>query len=245
MVTWLEYLLPIVSGFPWIAAGAGCAMNLQQAEAVARRTIHRIEDEIANAITHGVGLLLSLVGAVVLLVFAVSGGSSWQIVGYSIYGATLVILYAASTAYHCVQHPRAKEILRVVDHACIFLLIAGTYTPFTLTALRGAWGWLLLLLIWMSALAGITCKLVSARRGLSESALPYVATGWLALVAVKPIVQAIPLSGLLWLLAGGVSYTAGTIFYKLDGRRFFHAIWHVFVLAGSIFHYCAVVFHAI
>lgn len=219
-------------------------MDLKRAETITRQAIHRLEDEIANAITHGLGLALSIVGAAALLILAARGGTAWNLVGCSVYGGSLVFLYAASTLYHCVQHPQAKAVLRVVDHACIFLLIAGTYTPFTLTALRGTWGWTLLALVWSCALTGIVCKLLSTKRGLSESAIPYILTGWIALVAIKPIMHALPTGGLVCLVAGGVSYTAGTVFYRLDARRFFHAIWHVFVIAGSALHYCAVLFYA-
>ena len=206
--------------------------------------IYRVEDEIASAVTHGIGLALSIVGLIALTVLAAQSGTVWQIVGASIYGASLVVLYAASTVYHCARGYRTRAILRVVDHACIFLLIAGTYTPFTLTALRGPWGWTLLALVWTFALAGIGHKLYSARRGLTESAIPYIIMGWLAIIAIKPLIASVSLSGLAWLLAGGLCYTFGTLFYRCEGRRYFHAIWHVFVLAGSAFHFCAVLFHA-
>lgn len=219
-------------------------VELPHVDPATLRKIYRLEDEIASAITHGLGLALSIVALFVLVLIAAAEGTVWHVVGCSVYGGSLVALYLASTLYHLVWHPRWKAALRVVDHACIFLLIAGTYTPFTLTALRGAWGWSLLALVWTFALAGITYKLIRARHGLPESAMPYILLGWLALIAAKPLVESIPLAGLLWLLGGGLAYTLGTIFYSLDGRRFFHAIWHLFVMAGSALHFCAVLYYA-
>jgi hemolysin III len=218
-------------------------LELPHIEPATLRKLYRLEDEVASAITHGLGLALSIVALCVLLAIAVNEGTVWHVVGCSIYGGSLVALYLASTLYHSVWHRRCKAALRVIDHACIFLLIAGTYTPFTLTALRGAWGYLLLVLVWTFALVGIMYKLLRARSGLPESAIPYLIMGWLALIAAKPIVETIPVRGLLWLLAGGLAYTLGTIFYNLDGRRFYHAIWHLFVLAGSALHFCAVLFY--
>lgn len=218
-------------------------IEIPRVEPATLRKIYRLEDEIANAVTHGLGLVLSIVGLCVLVALAMKEGTVWHVVGCSIYGGSLVALYLASTVYHCVWHERSKAVLRVIDHACIFLLIAGTYTPFTLTVLRGGWGWLLLALVWTFALGGIAYKLIRARHGLPESAVPYIIMGWLALVAIKPIIEQVPPGGLVWLLAGGLAYTAGTIFYNLDGRRFYHAIWHLFVLAGSAFHFCAVLFY--
>lgn len=206
--------------------------------------LYRFEDEIANSITHGVGLLLAIVGLCVLVTLAAVQGSAWHIVGCSVYGASLVILYGASTIYHWTRSPRAKAVWRVVDHACIFLLIAGSYTPFTLTSLRGVWGWFLLASVWSCAIVGITYKLIAARRKLTESAIPYILTGWLALVAVKPLMESVPFACLMLLMGGGLAYTIGTIFYRLDHRRFFHAIWHVFVMAGSALHFLAVLIYA-
>lgn len=206
--------------------------------------LYRLEDEIANAITHGVGLLLAIVGLCVLVTLAAVRGTAWHVVGCSVYGASLVVLYGASTIYHVKRAPRAKAAWRVVDHACIFLLIAGSYTPFTLTTLRGAWGWSLLAAVWTCAIVGITYKLIAARRQLTESAIPYVLTGWLALVAVKPLMESVPFACLMLLMGGGLAYTIGTVFYKLDHRRFFHAIWHLFVMAGSVLHFVAVLIYA-
>ena len=208
-------------------------------------TLRSVEEEIANVLTHGVGLGLAVAGWCVLLVFAAIEGSAWSIVGCSIYGATLVMLYAASTFYHSVTSPRWKPTLRLCDHVCIFLLIAGTYTPFLLTTLRGPWGWTLLALVWACAIAGILFKLYAAGRFRSVSAMPYLGMGWLALLAVKPMVQLMPVGGIAWLLGGGLFYSAGTLFYRRDHNRFYHAVWHIFVLLGSVCHFCAVFFYAI
>ena len=199
-----------------------------------------LSEELANTLTHGLGLLLSLVGVPGLIVMAVRYGDAWHIVSCSVYGVALVLLYAASTIYHCVQCPRWKEILRVVDHACIYLLIAGTYTPFTLVTMGGGWGWTLFGLVWGFAVVGICFKLLWTGRFEVISTVTYVLMGWLALIAIYPIVTEFPLGCVLWILAGGSSYTVGVIFYALDEKPYMHAIWHLFVLAGSACHYIAV-----
>lgn len=204
------------------------------------RTLLAVEEELVNSVTHGVGLALSIVGFYAMLVLGLNQGTAWHVIGFSIYGSSLVLLYAASTLYHSARNPRWKATLRIVDHVCIFLLIAGTYTPFTLTRLRGPWGWMLFVLVWSSAIAGIAFKIRSPRRFHSVSALPYVAMGWLAVLAIKPCLDLIPWHGLVWLVAGGLCYTVGTLFYHADRRPYFHAIWHVFVLGGSTCHYLAV-----
>ena len=197
-------------------------------------------DELANALTHGVGLLLALVGVPTLIVLAATHATVWHVVGVSIYGASLVALYTASTIYHSVQHRAAKRILRIVDHSAIYLLIAGTYTPFMLVNLRGAWGWTLLVLVWTIALFGVAWKLVHVDRHMVISTILYIAMGWLVVIAARPLFRAIPLGGLAWLLAGGLAYTAGVAFFGSSRFRFNHAVWHVFVLAGSTCHYVAI-----
>lgn len=199
-----------------------------------------LSDELANTLTHGLGLVLSLLGAPGLIVMAARYGDVWHVITCSVYGAALVLLYAASTIYHGVQEPRWKEILRVVDHACIYLLIAGTYTPFTLVTMGGGWGWTLFGLVWGFALLGICFKLLWTGRFEVVSTVTYVLMGWIALVAVYPIVTQFPFGCIVWILAGGISYTVGVIFYALDTRPYMHAIWHLFVLAGSACHYVAV-----
>jgi hemolysin III len=198
-------------------------------------------DEIANACTHAIGVALALAGLAVLVTLASVHGSARQIVSYSIYGASLVLLYAVSTAYHGVRAPRAKRVLRTLDHAAIYLLIAGTYTPFALISLRGAWGWSLLGIIWGLAATGVVFKVFFTGRFPITSTVVYLAMGWLALVAVRQLFAHIPPAGLVLLFGGGLCYTLGILFFALDHKRFHHAIWHVFVLAGSVCHFFAVV----
>ena len=200
---------------------------------------HSLE-EIANAITHGIGLLLSIAGFVVLLVLAALRGTAWHIVACSIYGATLICLYAASTLYHAVISPRVKRALRIFDHSAIYLLISGTYTPFLLVSLRGPWGWSLLGVIWGLALAGVLFKFWFVERFAILSTAVYIAMGWLVVIAAKPVITHLSLTAIIWLLAGGLAYTGGVIFFAAKRIPYSHAIWHLFVLAGSICHYFAV-----
>lgn len=215
-------------------------MQVEQPRPTTLRTLWAVEEELVNTITHGVGLALSIAGLYVMLAVAVTHGTRWQIAGCTVYGISLILLYTASTLYHSARDPRWKAALRIVDHVCIFLLIAGTYTPFTLTRLRGPWGWALFTLVWAAAITGIVLKLRSSRSFLSVSALPYIVMGWLALLAVKPCLELIPAVGLFWLVVGGMCYTVGTLFYQADRLPYFHAIWHLFVLAGSGCHFWAV-----
>jgi len=200
---------------------------------------HSLE-EIANAITHGIGLLLSIAGFVVLLVLAALRGTAWHIVACSIYGATLICLYTASTLYHAVISPRVKRALRIFDHSAIYLLISGTYTPFLLVSLRGPWGWSLLGVIWGLALAGVLFKFWFVERFAILSTVVYIAMGWLVVIAAKPVITHLSLTAIIWLLAGGLAYTGGVIFFAAKRIPYSHAIWHLFVLAGSICHYFAV-----
>jgi hemolysin III len=197
-------------------------------------------EEVANSLTHGVGLALSVAGFIVLVVLAAMRGSAWRIVSCTVYGSTLVCLYTASTLYHGTRSRRLKRVLKVCDHSAIYLLIAGTYTPFLLVNLRGSWGWSLLAVIWGLAMAGILFKVWFVEHFPVLSTVVYVLMGWLALVAIKPMLLGVPLSGLLWLLAGGVMYTVGVVFYAWKRVPYNHAIWHGFVLAGSTCHYFAV-----
>ncbi|MGZ4868644.1 MAG: PAQR family membrane homeostasis protein TrhA [Candidatus Angelobacter sp.] len=162
-------------------------------------------DELANALTHGIGLLLVLVAVPVLIVLAATHATVWHIVGVSIYGASLLALYTASTVYHAVQRPPAKRILRILDHSAIYLLIAGTYTPFMLVNLRGAWGWTLLGLVWTIALFGVAWKIVHVEQHVVVSTIVYIAMGWLVVIAARPLFRAVPIAGLAWLLAGGLA----------------------------------------
>src|SRR5205085_8399698 len=193
-------------------------------------------EEIANCVTHGVGLALSLAGLVALVVVACLYGGVWQIVSGSVYGASLVTLSAASTLYHGVRSPRAKRLLQVLDHCCIYLLIAGTYTPFTLVTLRGGWGWTLFGLVWGLSLVGILGRVLLGQKFRVASVLSYIFLGWLCVIAIKPILHVVPLGAIAWIVAGGLAYTAGTIFFACDRIPHNHAIWHLFVLGGSICH---------
>jgi len=201
-------------------------------------------EEAANAITHGVGLVASLAALPVLVVVAATRHDTWHVVGGAIFGASLVTLYAASTLYHAVDRPQAKHRLRLVDHCAIYLLIAGTYTPFTLGVLRGAWGWALLGLIWTLAVSGIAAKTLGGFRYPRVSSLAYLAMGWTCLVAIGPIVSRVPAEGVAWLVAGGLLYSVGMIFYAATRVRYAHAVWHLFVLAGSGCHFLAVLWYA-
>lgn len=211
-----------------------------------RALAHRISaEELANTITHGIGLALSIAGFVVLLVLAALRGSPRHIVSCAIYGATLVCLYAASTLYHGIPSPRRKRALRVFDHCAIYLFIAGTYTPFLLVNLRGGWGWSLLGIVWGLAMAGIVFKFRFVDHFPFLSTVVYLLMGWLAVIALKPLLASVPASGLLWLLAGGMLYTLGVVFYAWKRLPYNHLIWHLFVLAGSTCHYFAVLYSVI
>jgi hemolysin III len=202
-------------------------------------------EELANSITHGIGLVLSIAGFVVLLVFAILRGGALQIVSCAVYGSTLVCVYAASTLYHALPSPRTKRALKIFDHCAIYLLIAGTYTPFTLVTLRGGWGWSLFAIVWALAMAGIVFKFWFIDHFQILSTALYLALGWVALVAMKPLLSSIPAHGIYWLLAGGLLYTVGVAFFAARRLPFGHAIWHVFVIAGSACHYFAVLFYVI
>lgn len=197
-------------------------------------------EELLNTLTHGFGVVASLAAGAVLIVFAALKGDAWRIVGSSVFVATAVALYAASTLYHAARDPGLRARLRLLDHAAIYLLIAGTYTPFTLVSLRGGWGWSLFGVIWALAVAGVVFKVVALGRFPKLSTALYVAMGWLVLVAAVPMLDRLSPATLGWLLAGGLAYTAGTLFYHGDRIRYGHAVWHLFVLAGSACHGVAV-----
>jgi hemolysin III len=205
-------------------------------------TLSRAE-EIANSISHGLGLILALIALPVLVLSAIEIGSPRFTVGVAVFGATMVLLYLASTLYHSVTHQTAKQFFRLFDHSAIFLLIAGSYTPFTLGVLRGAWGWTLLVIIWSLAIAGIILKAVPRTRHSWFCMVLYLAMGWLAIVAVKPIWELVPGPGILLILAGGVAYTGGLAFFAAQKLRYAHFIWHLFVLAGTTCHFFAVLWY--
>ena len=212
----------------------------------AHASVRRVSvgEEIANSITHGVGGLLAIAGLVVLVTLAAMRGSASHVVGSAIFGATMVVLYSSSTLYHAIPAPRAKRVLQHIDHASIFLLIAGTYTPFTLVTLRGPWGWTLFGIVWGLALVGIALQTGSRRHPVLAVAL-YIAMGWVVIVAIRPLLAALPAGGVALLVAGGLSYTAGVVFYAARRLPYHHAIWHAFVLAGTVLHFFAVLLYVI
>jgi hemolysin III len=199
-----------------------------------------VQEELINTLTHAIGVALALAGLAALVTLASLHHSARQLVSYSIYGVTLVLLYGVSTAYHGVRMPRAKRLLRILDHAAIYLLIAGTYTPFALISLRGVWGWSLLGIIWALAATGVVFKVFFIGRFPRTSVAIYLGMGWLALVAARQLFAHLPVDGLILLFTGGFFYTLGVLFFAFDYKRFHHAIWHLFVLAGSICHFFAV-----
>ncbi len=199
-------------------------------------------EEIAHSVTHGIGVVLGIAGLVVLTAYGARYGEIRHIVSGSVFGAMLVILYSASTLYHGLRHPRAKQILRVCDHCSIYLLIAGTYTPFTLVCLQGVWGWSLFSLVWGLTALGIALQFTPLRRIKAVRVVLYLTMGWAAVVAFKPLIASVPTKVLVLLVAGGLAYTSGVVFYLWRRLPYHHAIWHVFVLAGSILHFLAVFF---
>jgi hemolysin III len=202
---------------------------------------YTLGEEIANGITHGIGTGLSIAGLTVLVLLAVLYGDVWRIVSFTIYGSTLVLLYLASTLYHSLQKPGVKRLFQFFDHSAIYLLIAGTYTPFLLISVRGAWGWTLMILIWGLAFLGIGFKALYFDRFQRLSALSYVFMGWLSVIIGRTLFSHIPQTSLIWLAVGGVIYTVGIIFLAWRKIPYGHTIWHLFVLGGSICHYFAVV----
>jgi hemolysin III len=206
---------------------------------------YSVGEEIANSVTHGVGIVLSVAGLAVLTAFASVFGTAWHIASCAIYGVTQILLYTASTLYHSIPLPRAKAVLRFLDHAAIFLLIAGTYTPFALVNLGGPLGWAIFGVVWGLAVTGIALQAILIRHKSILTVLPYVAMGWLAVFAIKPMLESIAPGGLALLLAGGLCYTLGCAFYIWRRLPYHHAIWHVFVMAGSALHFFAVFFYVI
>jgi len=215
------------------------------AAALPRDRAQTLGEEIANSVSHGVALLAVLIAAPFLVVSAAQRGDAAAVVGASIFAATMVLLYSASMLYHAFPPARVKSVFQVLDHSAIYLLIAGTYTPFTLGVLRGPWGWTLFGLVWAMALAGVAVKALAGIRYPRVSTALYLAMGWIALIAIKPMWQLVPGWGLFWLLAGGLAYTLGVIFFVSDSRwRYAHFVWHLFVAAGTACHVVAVFFYA-
>lgn len=204
----------------------------------------RLGDILANAITHGVGAACALAGAVYLIV-ASTRGNAWLVVSCSIYGTTLFLVYLCSTLYHSLVRTRARHVFHVLDHSAIYLLIAGTYTPFMLVGMRGTMGWTLLGVVWGLAAAGVVFKSLAIGRFPAASATVYLLMGWCVVVALRPLLRAVTWHGMLWLGAGGLAYSLGIIFFANDRLHYFHALWHLFVLAGSAAHYVAVLLYVV
>lgn len=194
-------------------------------------------EEIMNVVSHGIGILLSIIGLVILIMTARESGNTWHTVAFSIYGATLILLYLASTLYHGCPEGKAKRILKICDHSAIFLLIAGSYTPLTILVLRGKLGWTLFSIVWFIALAGIIFKIFFIKKFKSLSTILYIAMGWLVIFAIKPLYLALNTQSIVFLVLGGLLYTIGTIFYSSKKLKYNHAIWHLFVLGGSVCHF--------
>lgn len=204
---------------------------------------YSLGEEIANAITHGVGALLSIAALVALIVVAALYGTVWHLVSAIIYGTTLFLLYMASTLYHSITNPKARHVFKVIDHAGIYLLIAGTYTPFALVTIREDGGWWLFAVVWILAAIGVAMEAFWVYRPRWVSVLVYLAMGWLAVFAIKPLMDNLAPQGVWLMVAGGLAYTLGTVFYLLKRVKYMHAVWHLWVLAGSILHFVAVMFY--
>ena len=202
-------------------------------------------EEVFNSATHAIGALLGVAGLVILTVMAAEQGSAIKVVGSVIFGASLIIMYSASAMYHAVRKSHWKRLYKVVDHSSIYIMIAGTYTPVVLVVLAGAWGWSLFGVIWGFAILGLVFKLFLTGKYEFISVTAYICMGWLAIIAIKPLHDHLPLMGFIWLMAGGASYTVGVIFYTLDRWRFAHVAWHLFVLGGSICHFFLIFLYVI
>ena len=203
------------------------------------------EEELANRCTHGIGALVSLIGVVALITLASRQHELYRVVSASIYGVAMVTFYCLSTVYHSVRRPHIRYVFRILDHASIYLMIAGSYTPFALVTLRGAWGWSLFGAVWGFGTLGAVMKIFTTHRLRFIGPILYIALGWIVVIAWKPLSAALPARGLLLLFAGGVAYTVGVIFYLWDRLPYNHAIWHLFVLTGSAFHFCSIYFYVI
>ena len=222
--------------------------NLENERNVLKTQTHSLKtqtlgEEIANSITHGIGAALSIAALVILAVLASKRGDAWQIVSFSIYGATLILLYLSSTLYHGFVDSKIKNIFRILDHSAIYLLIAGTYTPVTLTLMRSAWGWTLFGLAWAMAIGGIIITTLLLDKLKALLVISYVVMGLLVVIAIKPMIQMVPRGMIIWLFIGGACYILGIIFYLWKRLPYHHPIWHLFVLGGSISHFLGILFY--
>lgn len=222
-----------------------CADNAKKSYLRANGRMYTKGEEIANSVSHIVGGLLAIAGIVIAIVFAAMYGDAWGVVSASIYGSMLIIAYTMSSLYHALTHKGAKKVFRIFDHCSIFLLIAGTYTPFTLVTLRGAIGWTLFGIVWASAVLGIVLNSISIEKFQKFSMICYVGMGWAIVGAIMPLMNALDVKGMILLVLGGISYTVGIIFYRMKSVPYMHAVWHLFVLAGSILHYFSILFYVL
>ena len=201
---------------------------------------YTLGEEIFSSVSHGVGACLSIAGTVVLLVFSVIYGNALAVVSSAIYGASLIILYTMSTLYHSFTNERVKHFFQIMDHNTIFLLIAGTYTPITLYILGGVTGWVLFSIVWVASIIGITLNSINMEKAKIPSLVCYIATGWVIIFAIKPLIAKVPLLSALFLVLGGVIYTVGIVFYVIKKVKYFHPVWHIFTILGSAFHYFSI-----
>lgn len=209
---------------------------------MAEKKRYTLGEEIFNAVSHGTGSLLSIGGTVVLIVFTAIYADAWAVVSSAIYGASLIILYTMSTLYHAITNEKAKKFFRIMDHNTIFFLIAGTYTPITLSILRSSLGWTLFGVVWGAAILGIVLNSIDLEKFRKPSVVCYVMMGWVVIFAIKPLLGAMPKISLIFLFLGGAFYTVGIIFYSIKKIKYFHSIWHLFTVAGSVFHYFSIFF---
>ena len=207
------------------------------------KKLYTAGEELLNAISHGLGVLLGIAGSAILIVVATLHSDVWGIVSVSVYGFTLILLYSMSTLYHALSNEKAKRIFRILDHSTIYLLIAGSYTPYLLVTIRGTMGWIVFSIVWGCAVIGIVLNAISLERYKKISLALYLISGWAAVIATKPIVEHLVFEGLMLMLLGGVFYTGGIVFYKMKQHKYFHGIWHFFVLGGSIAHYFSILFY--
>ncbi|MCK5682869.1 hemolysin III family protein [bacterium] len=202
-------------------------------------------EEKINIITHAIGLVLSIVALVLLVTRSSLYGNVWHIVSFSIFGTSLIILYAASTFYHSSKNPKLRKKLNIIDHASIYVLIAGSYTPFTLVTLNGTLGWVIFGLAWGLALTGVVLKIFFTGKYNLLSTLMYILMGWAIVFVIKPVIANLPFNGFLWLLTGGISYTIGAVLYSISKIKFNHALFHIFVLIGSFCHFISIFFYVL
>ena len=206
---------------------------------------YTLGEEIFSSVTHGVGTLLAIGGTAVMIVLAAIFSDAWSVVGCTIFGASLIILSCMSTLYHAITNPKAKSFFRIMDHNTIFFLIAGTYTPITISVLRGALGWVLFGVVWGAAILGIVLNSIDLEKFRKPSVVCYIAMGWVIIFAIHPLLQVMTSLSLWLLVIGGVFYTVGVIFYAIKKVRYFHSIWHIFTLLGSLCHYFSILFAVI